>query len=69
MMYEGGKASQVFILLTDPTKPYQEAHGPLKAYRSQYRSQTPQKQTIQTPNYFHPYLWDNVLDPASLDFN
>jgi len=62
-MYEGGKASQVFILLTDPTKRYQEAHGPLKAYRSQ----ASQKQTTQTPNHFHPYLWDNVLSPASLD--
>jgi hypothetical protein len=64
MMYEGGRASQVLPLLTDPTKRYQEAHCHINGYRSQA---SPQRQTAQTQKYFHPYLWDNVLCPVSLD--
>jgi len=42
MMNEGGIASQVLPLPTDPTKRYEEARRHLNAYRSQA---SPQRQT------------------------
>ena len=64
MMYEGGEVSHVFRLLADPTKRCQEVHCPLNAHLSQA---FPQRQTVQTQKYLHPYLWDNMLGPTSLD--